>query len=544
MTLEEFKKQFTELEQAWTKFSNAVQKVQDALPSAGPRNDIYTLDVTLYSDLEPISETMSKGRVRIFYKGLNRNRTFISEDFSNQLINSLPYTPVKGIFDKEEMDFEDHGENNSDGRIYGLVAADPNFAWEDHLDPDGEIRTYACADVVYYTALYPEAKLIAGSSQSMEIWRGNLEGEWKIWPDDGEPYYHFYKGCLLGLQVLGTMVEPCFEGAAFYSLQDNLKELIKYTKSLSEKEESADMDEKTLFRLSDNEKADFIAKALNPNFNEEGNWEMSAIVLDVYDDYALVADVQTGGYKRAYYTKDGDNITMGDVVDVYIVDVTATESAALEAMKSVSGTYEAANTAYTAANEKIATLEESLADMTAKYEAAQIPAENTVVETTDSDNAGAEDTNASADFTAKVSEYEATIAEKDEAIAEAATKYSALEEEKIRVENEKADLETERDSLLEFKKNVETAQKKDILAKYGEHLTDEAIENFQNSIDTYSIEDFEKEVCVAAVKNSPSIFSKTKEEPSMIYKNNDDNLKGLSGMERMLEKYTKKGGNK
>ena len=97
------------------------------------------------------------------------------------------------------MDFGDHGENNSDGRIYGLVAAEPNFAWEDHIDPDGEVRQYACADVVYYTALYPEAKLIAGSSQSMEIWRGNLEGEWKIWPDDGEPYYHFYKGCLLGL---------------------------------------------------------------------------------------------------------------------------------------------------------------------------------------------------------------------------------------------------------------------------------------------------------------------------------------------------------
>jgi hypothetical protein len=42
--------------------------------------------------------------------------------------------------------------------------AEPNFAWEDHLDSDGVTRTYACADVILYTALYNEAKMIPGSS--------------------------------------------------------------------------------------------------------------------------------------------------------------------------------------------------------------------------------------------------------------------------------------------------------------------------------------------------------------------------------------------
>lgn len=443
------------------------------------------------------------------------------------------------------MDYEDHGEDNTDGRIYGLVMENPNFAWEDHLDEDGVIRTYACADVIYYTALYPEAKLIPGCSQSMEIWRDNLVGEWKVWPEDGEPYYDFQKGCLLGLQVLGSLVEPCFEGAAFYSLKRDLETLIKYTNTLSEKEESADM-EKTLFRLSDNEKAEFIAKALNPNFNEEGNWEMSAVVLDVYDDYALVCDVQNGGYKRAYYTKEGDNVTLGDVVDVYIVDVTATESAALEAMKSVSGTYEAANDAYTAATEKIASLESALEEANSKVEATVENTEEVV------DNSLAEETaetvetkeEEATDFTVKISELEATIASKEEELTSAAANYSNLENEKIRVEQEKADLESERDSLLEFKKNVETARKEEILTKYEEHLTDEMVENFKNSIDQYSIEDFEKEVCVAAVKNSPSIFSKT-DEPVLVYTGGRDSEmeKGLSGMERILEKH-KKGGNK
>ena len=38
--------------------------------------------------------------------------------------------------------------------------ADPNFAWEEHEDCDGVVRKYACADVLLYTALYSEAKLI------------------------------------------------------------------------------------------------------------------------------------------------------------------------------------------------------------------------------------------------------------------------------------------------------------------------------------------------------------------------------------------------
>nr|DAI82448.1 MAG TPA: hypothetical protein [Caudoviricetes sp.] len=46
-------------------------------------DSLRELDVTLYGNVETISDTLSKCRVRIFYKGLNRNRTFISEDFAN-----------------------------------------------------------------------------------------------------------------------------------------------------------------------------------------------------------------------------------------------------------------------------------------------------------------------------------------------------------------------------------------------------------------------------------------------------------------------------
>lgn len=142
------------------------------------------LDVVICSEPEPISTTLSKCRVRIFYRGFNRNRTFISDDFAQQLINSLPYVPIKGIFNYGKVDYEDHGIDNTDGRIYGIIAANPNFAWEKHIDQDGIEREYACADAILFSALYPEAKIIVGSRQSMEIYPETMEGYWDTWANE------------------------------------------------------------------------------------------------------------------------------------------------------------------------------------------------------------------------------------------------------------------------------------------------------------------------------------------------------------------------
>ena len=292
-------------------------------------DNLRKLDVPLFGNAEPISATLSKCRVRIFYKGLNRNRTYISEDFANQLIESLPYAPIKGIFDKEDLDFGDHGEKNSDGQIYGVVSENPNFAWEKHLDVDGVEREYACADVILYTALYPEANLISGKSQSMEIHKEGLTGEWKIWDGDKQPYFEFHKGHLLGLQVLGDEVEPCFEGSAFFSLYKDAKELYDYIKKSNEKEESKVM-EKNLFRLSDKDKCGLLFDALNTEP------ESYTIVCDIYDDYAIAYDAANNKYLRAYYTKDNDanTVSIDKIEECYIVDVTATEMTALNAMQA------------------------------------------------------------------------------------------------------------------------------------------------------------------------------------------------------------------
>lgn len=195
------------------------------------------IQVNLYSKPESITPTLSKCRGRYFYRGMNRNRTYITDEFAEQLIRSLPYAPIKGIFNSDELDFEDHGWKSSDGKIYGIVPENPNFAWEKHVDCDGIEREYACSDVILFTALYPEANLIIDKPQSMEIYPKDLEGEWMISPEDGEPYFLFKKGRLLGLQILGDEVEPCFEGAAFFELRKRAKDLYQYFEEESKKME-------------------------------------------------------------------------------------------------------------------------------------------------------------------------------------------------------------------------------------------------------------------------------------------------------------------
>lgn len=451
-------------------------------------------EVTLYGNIEAYSDALSKCRVRIFYKGLNRNRTYISEDFANQLIQSLPYTPLKGIFNKDDVDFEGHGDTNTDGRIYGIVMENPNFAWEQHEDSDGVVRSYACADVLLYTALYSEAKLIPGSSQSMEINPFTYEGEWKIWPEDGMPYYHFTKGSLFGLQVLGQSTEPCFEGAAFYYnyIKDELQPLIDYMKKIQKKEDDQmDKIEQSVPEVNLQSSSEEIeAKTENAVIEQEENaQDVPAIENNQEEIKEEEVESETDSKLNQDQTASVDNSVEGTTNE--------------ETVETKSGIEETVESTDVKQNE---TTEQEV----------QEEVNNEVVE------------------------LKSQLAALQEEMDNLKNSYQA---EKVRLEAEKQDLINERDNLLAFKNKQEKIEKEAILAKYSEHLSDEVIAKLTENIDTYSTEDFKKEVCTAAVENNPSIFSKDSEPEHYFYKNEDTTSKSLSGMERLLEKH-KNGGSK
>lgn len=289
--------------------------------------------------------------------------------------------------------------------------------------------------------------------------------------------------------------------------------------------------DKELFRLSDSEKADKIFNLLNPNFNDEGNWEVKYSICDVFDDYALCMNHETRSFERIPYAKNGDDVTVGEPVQVFIVDVTKDEQMALEAIKATAGTYEAANTS----------LAESAEKETA-FAAEKESLEGQIQELTSEKES----------FSAQIAEKDAAIAEKDEAISTYQTKVEELEAEKstfsaekVEMEQKIADITSENETLIAFKKATELEKKEAILSKYETHINEETYGQLKEKIDTFSIEDFKKEVCTAAVESDPSIFEKDSKQ-TLIYTGDgtEDNSKRIvSGVERLLDKY-KNGGNK
>lgn len=168
--------------------------------------------------LTQVSPEISKARLRIFYKGFNRNQGYITDEFAEKLLSSLPYAPVVGIFNDLVKDFGGHNQDRNVAKIYGVVPQDPHFAWEDHLDSDGVMRTYACTDVYLFTGRYDAAKLIPGKQQSMELDTKTIRGDWQVINEYGQEGFVYTDAQFIGLSVLGDDKTPCFEGSAFYEL--------------------------------------------------------------------------------------------------------------------------------------------------------------------------------------------------------------------------------------------------------------------------------------------------------------------------------------
>lgn len=447
--------------------------------------------VSIYGNVEKYNDIFSKARCRVFYKGANRNGTFITDEFADELISTFKYIPVKGIHDGE--DFTDHGTARSEGQIYGIVPETNNFAWEQHLDKDGVERTYACTDVLLFTALYPEANDIVTKPQSMELYEPSLSYHMAI--VQGQKYVVFDHGRFLGLQVLGDAVEPCFEGASFFTLQKSIEDTIQKIKEYSNIGGNSEME--INFKLSDNQKYNAIWSLLNPEFNEEGNWTVSYTVCDVYDEYAIAYSVETGKYERVYYTKDDatDSLTLGDKVQVYIVDVTAEERSTLDTLKVLNG-----NT-YELVNENLTNAEKNAADC--------------------------------AEFSTKIEELNAANATLNTEVESSQAKIAEVQTEYDKVVELNNSLTEELESLKTYKKDIENQSKEAVVSEYSDKLPETVLDTYRAKFDDYTVEDLDMHLAYELKKSNASVF--TQASSGRIPKDNPT----LSGVEEILSRYKK-----
>ena len=494
-------------------------------------NDTINMNfpITVYGNLEKFTDVMSLGRCRIFYKYGNRNSTYITDEFAEELIKTLPYTPVKGIYDDAAGDYEDHGESRNLGRIYGIVPGpqDMGFAWEKHVDEDGVEREYACVNVYYYTALYEEAGDIAGKAQSMELYRKSIKGDWKI--IDGKRYYVFEKASFLGLQILGDDVEPCFEGAAFFSLYESVKDLYEkleqYQSNFQNYGEGGNTMPTITFKVSDNQKHDFLWSLLNVNYNEENGWVVEYGICEIYDEYAIVRNYAEGKFERVYYTKNDetDSLEITGREECFIVDVNATEKEALTKIHAAnSGTYEGVDA-------KFENLENDLATA------------NTVIENLN--NNINEVTQQNSTFSTKIEELEGSIStlntEKETAqalIQEVTDKFTSASDALATAQSTIETLTAERDELATYKKNIVDTEKKNLIMGYSDQLGQDVLDAYIANMDKYDLTQLDMELTYKVKTEHPEVFSKN---PGVTYIPKDV-APTAGGLESLLSKYEKK----
>ena len=451
---------------------------------------IKEFPVTIYGNLKELNPVLSKARCRIFYKYENRNGTYITDEFAQKLISSLPYTPVKGIYDNFDEDYTDHGLKRDLGRIYGIVPENPNFSWEKHLDEDEIEREYACCDVYIFTALYEEASQIVGKSQSMELYQPSIKGDWAI--INGKKLFKFEDGCFLGLQILGDDVEPCFEGAAFFTFYNDLKNAIKklekYSLDSNIKGGKSEMT-KLNFKLSDSQKHDAIWVLLNDKYTEESNWEISYTILDIYDDYALVYSYEAGSYERVYYTKNDetDSVELGARKKCYVIDITEEEKTALEALRAFNGgTYEK--------------IDENIQEI------------NTIKQ--------------------QNSEFSTKIEELNNTVSTLTTERDTSVENYNNAQAQISTLTNELETLKDYKNSVETQEKEQVIASYSELLNNEILDSYKSKISEYSsATELDKELAYELKKTNLEVFTKT---PQYLPKDTPN-----TGIEAILAKYKK-----
>ena len=183
---------------------------------------IYFDTIILDSPIQEISlngygdDVGNRLKVAVFTKYKNRNGSYITDAYADLLIESATRgdTPVVGFFDPESQSWASHtGPTLANG--YGYIES--FLGWEPLTDTDGITREYAVFSVVIFTKYYEEAKKIRGQNQSMELDPTTIQGDWANF--DGEDYFVYTKGDMLGLCVIGQH-EPCFSVSTFFSKND------------------------------------------------------------------------------------------------------------------------------------------------------------------------------------------------------------------------------------------------------------------------------------------------------------------------------------
>ena len=181
-------------------------------------------------NIVPFNPLISKCQIKVCWVGYqpNRNKSIITKDVAREMANSLPGSPIVGHFNEADGDFEEHNKviKISGGKIklqpdtvpYGFVDLNAKVWFQWFQDYDGVTREYLVTEGWLWTGQFPEcARVITkGNNHSMELSENPnyLDAYWTKDANGNKEFFIINEAIISKLCILGEEFEPCFEGGS------------------------------------------------------------------------------------------------------------------------------------------------------------------------------------------------------------------------------------------------------------------------------------------------------------------------------------------
>ena len=260
---------------------------------------------------ENVSSHVTRGKVQGFSKGSTGDLRDFTEEFSNDLVKSLPGTPVVAFYDEDES--EDFIGHNPRQYVYGYVPEDavPTFVEKDN-------KTWAVVDVNLFTErkdnIGEVAKKIIGKAHSLELNPDTVDYK-LIYINDKLTKIVFTKGSFYGLSVLGDNQKPAFEGSMFFT--ENVIDELKSFQNISKDGGNLEMNKTDFLSLGTCDKRRVFDRLVDEKKIFDAFYVTDFDEENVYIEACKESEDWACHYYAAPYTWEGeDNYSIGDFYEV------------------------------------------------------------------------------------------------------------------------------------------------------------------------------------------------------------------------------------